>query len=270
MQRSYQRKFDKCVIGQPSGVFGGYARFKPYRNSSGGVKETWTVAIPAPAADTTYKLKVNGGTAIVKIDDDVPTQTEFNTQFFNKVRTNPLILSFCYASLSANTITIEAREAGDTLIVVGTGVTATKTLTAVKPTDVPFGRFVARGATEDDSLEARLVNNVADKILGMACAPYDVEREGIGEKAYAAFFANEMMDVCVDTVGWDGFWVEAEQDDIQITDTPYISLTAGFEGAISKLPTGNIPMTGLRARIEEKAQLLSTGKCAVLLSFHAV
>lgn len=268
MRRSYNRRFDIAIPGQPAGVFGGNARIKPYHNSSGGVKELWSVALPTPEADTTYKLRVNGGTAILKVGTDVPTQTEFNTEFLNKIRTNPLILSYCTATLAANAIALEAKEAGDTLLVLGTEVTATKTLSAVKPIDVPFGRFVARSASETDGLSARLVNNTADVILGVAMSPKDVEAEGIGEKRRCAFFAHDMMDVCADTVGWDGLWVECVEDDIQITDTPYVSLAANFEGAISKSPTSNIALTAARAKIQEKAQILSSGVCVVLLSFH--
>lgn len=268
MRRNYNRKFDIAMPGQPDGVFGGHARSKPYRNSSGGVKEQWSVTVPAPATNTVYKLRVNGGTAIVRTDDPAPTQEEFTQEFVQAIRTNALILSYSAMSVSGNTITLTAKEPGDTLSVVGTAVTATKTLNAVKPVDVPFGRFVGRSVSETDSLNARLVNDTDDIILGVSMNPKDVESIGIAEQRRTAFYATDTMDICADTVGWNGIWVECVEDDIKITDIPYISLSPNFEGAITKTSAGAIPLTVQRARIEENAQILSSGVCVVLLSFN--
>lgn len=257
-QRSYQRYFAPAYPGMFAGT--GNAIVLPFTNTVG-AQDTYTLAIPAIVdASKDYKVTVAGETVTFTTDAD-PTQAELGQGLYDAMRQNARFYRWVDAAYAANTITLTARGVGEKLAVstntadTTNDVVLTNTVSPSENGVIAFGRFVGRKAgyrleQQDGVSQATLVDHATDytEIFGVTVTTEYNERQGIGQEAVEGYRFGDTLNVLVDTGTTDGIWVECPDNSIQIGNTPYISVSAGQEGMLTNVATGNVAI-GTRANI---------------------
>lgn len=269
-QVSYKHKFDRARIGMLEGTFNDSGRVRCYQNNANGKKEVWTIGVPAsPDNSTEYSIKVGDATARFMTDEDA-TQEELLNGMLNALRTNPVVGSRYSTRVDGTNLVLTAKNTEfEFLVSSESGFTVNKTQAKVEPDPIPFGRIVARAASEPSST-CKLLSLTTDRILGISMAPYDLERNGVGSAAYTEYPPYSSVDVIDRTASTSGIWMECDSPDIKIDDVVYASTSAGDEGKLSKTTTASfLSLLGM-ARFESDAIILESGKLAIKVSFNLV
>lgn len=232
----YSRYLSPAYPGMLHGL--GDPRIDSYVNRNSPLTDIWEVAIVAPVVGTEYKVSVDGYEAKYKaVTGD--TQATLGLNLYKAITQSPLVYrtaQFTYDS-TANTITVESREA-NVLNVIST-LTATRTQNAgTLPPAIPFGRAVAAKATYNDK-ECTLPTAASDVIKGVAISTHWVERVGVpaGPGAYRPLDTVNVLDR---TVNLKGVYVECIESDITEADPVYVAVADPNQGKFTKTATGNI------------------------------
>lgn len=266
MRTSY-KQFDRAIPGQREGSVEGM-RVRSLIWVGDGVKEVWTITIPAsPVASTTYEVKINGSSTAQFKTDASPTQTELRDGLLLALRTSPIFGQQFLPTVSGNNILLTANQFGTENIVSSTTLTATKTAAAVQSGTVPIGRFVARSAVETNPDYVKLPTVTTDKVVGITHRVYDLERSDIRSGNKVGYPYSEVMDVIDRTGESTGIWVECFEPDITINNGVYVSVATGNEGKVTKTGTGTIDISS-RAAFLHPPVSTSDGKMCVLVSFN--
>lgn len=267
MQRIYRTKSAVAVAGMLSG-YGTPARTRSLTNAADYTHELWTLGIPAaPTANTAYTVTVAGTTATANTGADT-TQAQLETLLLSALRQSDAIYSKTTIRLNsaAHTITVENKTGGEAIAVSVTGadLTATKTVAAVSPRPIQFGRFVGRKAGDTPGT-VRLITSLADSPKGVAMATHASEKVGIGPNAVVYHHPNDVLDVVEDTLANEGIWVECvETSGLTEDDTVYISVATGHEGKATKSNSGTLA-AGAGVKFRSGVELDPNGNPVVLV-----
>ena len=239
------------------GMVNGEGTFQcyPYVNNVG-MLEQWSLTLPTtPTSSATYKFGVNGYAIAVTTDADA-TQTELATLLLSAIRADAQLFSEIEVDVDgSNNFTIWARQIGKTLAVtinpsgeVAAPLVVSKTQSTVVGGVIPFGRFVGRKSTYfrdplDGYGSASLINATSGfDILGVTLAANYLQKVGRFQDAQEGYPFDTTMDVMNDTGSFKGVWIECVEPDIAIGDTPYIAVTSGNEGKLTKTSSGAIAL----------------------------
>lgn len=279
MQRTYKEYLDRAIPGLLHGL--GNATIEKFCNSGGLQADKWEIAIPAsPTANTLYSVTVDGVKVQFQTDTD-PTQAELESNLFVAMRTNGLFTSKTEAELNGQNhkIILSSRFFNVPLTVNTSPVTlaATHSTTTPPPLSIiPFGRAVARkpGYLYD---QAALATASSDEILGITVSTHAMERVEQSYQATTSVYSVsaqigykplDVMNVVIRTSDLTGIYVETVEDNIQLTDRPYVSIALGHEGKITKSSSGTIPIYDL-AKFQRPGSV-ELGKNVALLSFNQI
>jgi len=238
VQRTYRRKFSIAYAGMPSGI--GLPRVRSVENTADAKAEVWEVPIPAsPVASTTYTLVVDGRT-VSFTTDGTPTQTELEAGLLSAIRQSEIYDSV-NVTLNAllRRIVLERKLLGVAMVITGTNLSPTKTVTASISTLIPFGSIIAidntivRGSNE---IAAGRITRSTVAGIGVVMATHASEKVGIGPTAVSGIQPLEVMDVVTRTLALEGIWTRysGPTGTTNIADTAVFQcVDAGTEGAAS-------------------------------------
>lgn len=274
MQRTYNQYDPRAIPGLLHGL--GDAKIEKFCNSTGIESDTWEIAIPAtPTSSTEYQVTADGITIKFTTGSNA-TQAELESGLFAAMRTNAVFTTKAEALLNSpqHTISVIARIPNTAISV--TANPSTLTVTHVSNTllpliTIPFGRIVGRKPNYLYD-QASLVTELTDSVIGVTLSTHAVAQmeryiptnATYGLKTDVGYKPLDVMNVVMRTSELTGIYVETIENDITLFDRPYVSITPGHEGKVTKSPSGTIPIHSF-AKFERPSQT-ELGYNLILLS----
>lgn len=264
-QSRHKRYYDLALPGMTWGM--GSCVSVPHMNTVGNAA-TYTITVPATVDnDTYYSVTIDGVTVGVTTDADA-TQAELAAALFDALRQDGEI-GRNTISLASNVITVESRLIGEAMSVsANTGATTNDLVIAqtVAPTVgsvIPFGRFVGRLSsysrnTKDGTSQASLINHASNfTLLGVTLSTHFAQSQQLPATEDGYPFGHQ-MNVLKDTGSLKGVWAETSALNLAIGDSVYIDVTAGNEGKITNVSSGNMDVSSLVSVVVGANSSLST------------
>lgn len=250
-QINFSRYMPPALPGMLSGM--GTNQIYPHTNTISAL-DTVTITPPATVDNNKeYKLAVNSIT-VSFITDANATTAELGVGLYTAIQSDPVLYGMVDAALNTSTsvITLTARTV-DFVINAFTNtadttndITIAKTINNFTNLIIPFGRFVGRKSgyprdTRENVSAATLIDATSGyEILGVTVSSQATQKVGTFSGAKDGYAFGTTMNVLKNTGTYKGIWIEAAEADIAIGDTPYIAITTGNEGKISKTSSGNL------------------------------
>lgn len=264
MQKNYGRKFDISRPGFKSGL--GQPRVQAITNSANSLADVWTLTLPAPAANTTYSVTASNKTATIVTGATAPTAAAFLNLVIDAIQQSEVFDVFA-ATISGANIRLVARLAEVNIPVTVVGFTVANTVVAARSSMIPFGRFVAKAAT--DALgEGRLPTSVNDKLLGVSFATYFAERDAIGSNAKTGYKPDEVMDIFDRANDCQGVWVECIEPDLNGNDVLHVSTIGDNRGKLTRVVAGGIAIPATSYSVAHATVSNTDGTLMLLLSLN--
>lgn len=254
MQTIYRTNFASGYPGMLEGI--GTPRVKAYKNNTGVQYASSTITTPAtPTNSQAYTLTINGISSVFTSDASA-TAAEIFAGVLAAVRASAAFdqVDVLNVNSGARTFLLRSRRPLTALTVaVGSSpssnnVAFSTPTTPAAPSDVPFGRIVARAST-DAADSCKLPAADTDIILGVAQATYAEQRQAVGPNARPAYYAYDAVDVIQNTITCEGVWIPCIED-IAAGDTIYARVSGANAGMITTTASGNIALAGLLKAVE--------------------